>query len=790
MKQIPQIARYFLLVLGCCVVWVGLSATGGLHGVEQASLRLRYLFRGTSAPSPTLVYVNIDSEALSSIGTRPWDRRDFGRLLEALLGPGGARAVGVDLVLSKFGGSALLDFERGRKGDLALGGVVRAHPDRIVLGAFYSGVQTARGEGETAYLPLLRQGNYHPQANPFPEAPTFPILNYGVGRLGLVDVDEGLSRGTVPHWVVGFVELEGDGYSQHLLDGVGRYFYKALNEPKLILEGDTIRLEDKDGWAPQTYPTVSSKRFFTLGLSTFLAAHGLSERDVEIGADALRILRDGQVFREVPLTDGQSIEINWLEGWADSGATKVSMGEVLTWADRLATAAQADDSGGQAAALAWLEQFRDKVILVGPTDPLLKDLAPTPFDVSPVPKVGVHGNLYRMIEDQLYIRRVAAHWEWMAVLLLTTLVSLLIFRGSWGHVAALAILLAYAGGAFLAFRQGHWVLPLSAPLGSAISAAIFVLSVKVGSEQMQRRRIKALFSAYVSPGLVDQMVEASHDPELGGAEADVSALFSDIEGFSRIAEALSPDRLVTLMNEYLGAMTEAFQARQGTLDKYIGDAIVTMFGMPYPVDDHAAQACLSAMAMQAEHARLRQRWTESGEWPEGVLRMRTRIGINSGPAVVGNMGSRLRFNYTMMGDSVNLAARCESVGKFYGVYTVISGSTYLAARQSLPDLYCRKLDRIVVKGRTQPVDIYELWDGVVPRETIADCWARYEMALEAHLAEDWAPALAGFEAAAALEPQQGGGDVSPSTVLAARCREFIQGGVPEGWDGAFQLPDK
>ncbi len=789
MKPILQIARYALLVAGCCVFWLVLSAVDGLHSLEQATLRLRYLARGIEAPSPSLVYVNIDAGTVSSMGTVPWDRREFGRLVEALLGLGEARAVGVDVVLSKFGTSALLDLERARKGDVALGRVVRAHPERVVLAAFYSGVTTARGD-ETAYLPLRRQGNYHPQANPFPEAPSFPIIDFGLGRLGLVDVDEGLSRGVVPHWVVGFVELEGDGYSQHLLNGVGRHFYGVLNDPKLVIDEKTIRLEDRDGWAPQTYPTISSQRFFTLGLATFLAAEGLSERDVEIGADTLRILRDGQVFREIPLKDGQSIEINWLEGWASSGALQVSMGEVLSWTDRFVSAAQADDLEGQGAALTWFSQFRDKVILVGPTDPLLKDLAPTPFDVSPVPKVAVHGNVYRMIEEQLYIRRVGPHWEWTAVLLLTTAVSLLILRGSWGRFAAFGVFLAYTAGVFLAFRQVHWVLPLSAPLGSALSAAILLLSVKVGAEQMQRRRIKALFSAYVSPGLVDQMIDASHDPELGGAEAQVSALFSDIEDFSQIAEALSPERLVTLMNEYLGAMTEAFQARQGTLDKYIGDAIVTMFGMPYPVDDHAAQACLSAMAMQAEHARLRQRWTESGEWPEGVLRMRTRIGINSGPAVVGNMGSRLRFNYTMMGDSVNLAARCESVGKFYGVYTVISESTYLDARQTLPTLYCRKLDRIVVKGRTRAVDIYELWDGVVPRETIADCWARYEAALEAYFAEDWAAALAGFEASAPLEHCLGKAELSPSRVLAARCRQFLQSGTPEDWQGAYQLPVK
>lgn len=790
MRRYSQTIPYLLLVVGSCLCWMVLGGAGLLRGVEQAGLRLRYLVRGPMAASPSITYVNLDAQTVSYMGSRPWDRREFGRLLEALLGPGGARVVGVDIVLSKFGASALLDLERARKGDQFLGQVVRTHQDRVVLAAAYSGVATARGSGETAYLPLIREGNYLPQANPFPEAPTFPIINYGVGRLGLVNVDEDLSRGAVSYWVPGFVELEGDAYSQHLLDGVGRHFYGILNEPRLINDAAGIRLEDRDGWAPQTYPSVGRQRLFTLGLEMFLAAEGLSAEDVEIGDRSLRIVRAGQVYREVPLADAQSIEINWMEGWASSQAPMVSMREVLEQADALGRASREGDEAASAAALGWLARFRDRVVLVGPVDPLLKDLAPTPFDASPVPKVAVHGNLYRTLEDQAYIRRTRSWAEWCAVVLLTGLVSWLILRGPWGRAAAFAAMAAYVVGVFVAFSQAHWVLPLAAPLGSALSAGICLLAIKVGAEQMQRRRIKALFSAYVSPSLVDQMLDSAHDPELGGAQVEVSALFSDIEGFSLIAEALSPERLVALMNDYLGVMTETFQAHGGTLDKYVGDAIVTMFGMPYPVEDHAAQACLSAIAMQAENAKLRARLAASGDWPERVLQLRTRIGINSGEAVVGNMGSRLRFNYTMMGDSVNLAARCESVGKFYGVYTIITEATYLAARARLPELFCRRLDRIVVQGRTRPVEIYELWDGVIPREAITDCWARYEAAFDLYLQGDWAGALAGFETAAVLEPAGTTGMKTPSSVMAARCRDFMETGAPDGWEGAYRMPGK
>ena len=153
------------------------------------------------------------------------------------------------------------------------------------------------------------------------------------------------------------------------------------------------------------------------------------------------------------------------------------------------------------------------------------------------------------------------------------------------------------------------------------------------------------------------------------------------------------------MNDYLSEMTDLLQAEEGTLDKYIGDAIVMMFGMPLPVNDHAWRACVAALRMQERHKALRQRWVESGRWPEIVEQMRTRIGINTGEAVIGNMGSRVRFNYTMMGDSVNIAARCESSAKTYGVYTVVTEMTLTAALKTVPDLFYRKLDRVIFKGR-------------------------------------------------------------------------------------------
>jgi adenylate cyclase len=170
--------------------------------------------------------------------------------------------------------------------------------------------------------------------------------------------------------------------------------------------------------------------------------------------------------------------------------------------------------------------------------------------------------------------------------------------------------------------------------------------------------------------------------------------------------------------------------------------------------------------------------------------MRTRIGINTGDAVIGNMGSRVRFNYTMMGDSVNLAARCESGAKSYGVYTVVTGATLRAALPQLPDLFYRQLDRIVVKGRTEPVEIFELWDRTVPHETALRCRECYECGLQLYFRGEWSAALVQFTLAETYEPAKAFAPTTPSAVLMQRCREFIEAGGPADWDGVYQMPWK
>lgn len=790
MSRSKQFITYVALIAMSIALWVSLSISGALDGFEQETLRWRYLVRGEVASAAPVVFVNVDPNTVAKMGDKPWDRLNFAQTIHGLLGPGKARAVGVDIIFSPLGAGSLLDVERAKKGDRRFGAVVDVYADRLVLAAAYTNTNQ-----DISALPLRRYGYDDPSLVPFPEAPTFPIVKSDRARFGLANEDVELNKGLVPHKVPAIVETGGEAFALHLANGQLRYLSDSLSDLEVLTEDGYVKVVDSDGFAFESIPVRHSRKLLTIGLEVFLAAHGLSADDIEWREDSLVLRKDGSAFREIPLIEGQSMDVNWLQGWdINRPETHYSMADVLDAANALGEAAIQEDAEAIAKWEQWFERFHGKVIFIGGVDATLKDLAPTPFNQAPAPKVGLHANTYRTVEEEAYLREVDGIQSHVIVIGLTVLVSGLMIssgrRSIFPRAISAVVLVAYVGYAFYVFGSAGYLLPLVAPLGSSMCALLCVVLYKLGSEEFQRRRIKNLFGAYVSPNLVDEMVKSDRDPELGGAEVQVTALFSDVEGFSALSEELSPSELVALMNEYLGAMTQTFQKEQGTLDKYIGDAIVTMFGMPYPVEDHAARACRSAISMQEKHAELRSYWSKEGKWPEKVTQMRTRIGINTGQAVIGNMGSEMRFNYTMMGDSVNLAARCESGAKTYGVYTMITEDTLNSALSFGEKLNYRKLDRIIVKGRILPVDIYELWDGTVDATLAETCKAAYEAALNAYIKGEWEAALAGFEACVAHEPARDYGPTTPSEVLAARCREFIEHGAAEAWDGVYRMTTK
>jgi adenylate cyclase len=360
----------------------------------------------------------------------------------------------------------------------------------------------------------------------------------------------------------------------------------------------------------------------------------------------------------------------------------------------------------------------------------------------------------------------------------------------WALAAVTALLLGWFGISVSAFDRGWWT-PLLPVFAGTMASAVAAMGLRYVLEERRRIFLQNSFKTYISPELIDQMVATGAYPRLGGEEREITAFFTDIQGFSTFSERIgSPSRLVELVNEYLSAMTNILTRNQGTLDKYIGDAIVGMFGAPVALDDHARRAVESAVRMQERLAELRGKWQDEGDkWPEIVHHMRMRIGLNTGSIVTGNMGSELRMNYTMMGDDVNLAARLESASKQYGVFILASDATVRAAG---PGYVTREIDFVRVMGKSEPVVVHEILgraQGAPP--AWRECADKFDASRRLYVEGRFAEALEGFAACKPLEPWYGQPGVKncPSDVFAARCRHHLEH-PPERWDAVHTATEK
>ncbi|MHC1790013.1 CHASE2 domain-containing protein [Solidesulfovibrio sp.] len=326
-----------------------------------------------------------------------------------------------------------------------------------------------------------------------------------------------------------------------------------------------------------------------------------------------------------------------------------------------------------------------------------------------------------------------------------------------------------AGAAALFLWQFVWLPPILVSLGLLGLGAAGALNRAV-IESRQRRFLTRAFARYVSPEVVHAVVAHPERLELGGEEAEVTVLFSDLAGFTTFSEKLSPKELIGILNACFTPATAIVLASGGTLDKFIGDAVMAFWGAPLPVPDHAARALGAALAMRASVHEVSRDFARLG-----LPRLAARLGLATGPAVVGNVGSRERFDYTILGDTVNLASRLESLNKYYGTDILLSEAARLAAGAAFP---CRAVDAVRVKGRTGAVTVYEPLG--LAGERLPDFAAIYASAREYYVQRDFRRALEGFAAADAAR-----GNDPPSRVLAGRCRACLEHPPPPDWDGVF-----
>ncbi|MGR8919780.1 MAG: adenylate/guanylate cyclase domain-containing protein [Gammaproteobacteria bacterium] len=311
--------------------------------------------------------------------------------------------------------------------------------------------------------------------------------------------------------------------------------------------------------------------------------------------------------------------------------------------------------------------------------------------------------------------------------------------------------------------------PPLVPLEYTLLVVLVLFSVNVLAsyfiETHERQLLLRAFGQYVPPAVVDELLRHPETYSMQGESRELTVMFCDIKAFSNIAETLEPRALTEMMNRYLSAMTDVLQRHGATIDKYIGDAIMAFWGAPLPQPDHAARAVAAAQAMQRRMVSLREEFVERG-WPA----IEIGIGINTGTMHVGNMGSRFRIAYTVLGDAVNLAARLEALTRLYRVDTLIAESTFAA----LPDAAFREIDHVRVKGKGESARIYAPWDG--DSVTLAE----QQAALEAYYAGDWTEAIARIDA---LRTAADEADPWCEVMLERMARHE----PPPGWDGVISF---
>ncbi|MBS1188476.1 MAG: putative transrane sensor domain protein [Rhodocyclaceae bacterium] len=681
----------FILGAACTLLFIGFA--GRLWEIPFVSVVDSYLYDvrvRLSAPNTVddrVVIVDIDEKSLAEVGRWPWSRNAVARMVRHLTDDYRAAVVGFDVVfaepdessglkvLEEIGRSQLREVEayqtvlhglrKSLNYDRLFAETLQGRP--VVLGYYFSNLEDARKGGA---LP----------------PPVFPAGHFGEQPVTLID------------W---------KGFGGNL----------ALLQERAASAGHFNALPDFDGVSRRVPLVVEHGGAYYEALSLAM----------------VRTLLGGAGLR--PGYPEPGLPMEWLEVVTAQGGLQVPVDEI--------GAALVPYRGGEhsfpyVSAVDVLKGRLDpallqgKIVLVGTSAMALKDLRSTPVGAA-YPGVEVHANLIAgMLDGNIKHQPSYAMGAEVAQLLLfggllTFLLPLLSpLRSSLLTTVTLALILTLN---FWVWEAAGLVLPLASSLMMVL--LLFGLNMSWGYfvESRTKRQLTGLFGQYVPPELVDEMARDPENYSMDGRKEELTVLFSDVRGFTTISERLDPKELAQLMNEYLGPMTTVIRHNRGTLDKYIGDAIMAFWGAPVADADHARHAVVTALEMQREIRKLDEPFKARG-WP--VLHI--GVGINTGPMTVGDMGSPVRQAYTVLGDAVNLASRLEGITKQYGVGIVAGEST----RAILKDIVFRELDRVRVKGKDEPVAIYEPLGvaGEVSTEAM-DELKLWQNALRLYRAQDW-----------------------------------------------------
>ncbi|MBI3014302.1 MAG: adenylate/guanylate cyclase domain-containing protein, partial [Candidatus Tectomicrobia bacterium] len=675
LKKLFQLSGFKAgLFLTGAAILVFLLRISFLDLMELKALDLKFLSRGQQARGNEVVIAVIDEKSLDRLGRWPWPRSLMAKLIDKLV-EAQVRVIGFDVVFSEsevnpdverirrleeelkglgppaHGVAGLVkEIEAGMDNDGKLARAIR-ESERTVLGYFFhfSGKELSHADPNVlaAAFDNIRPWEYNAVRYSSRRAMSYPLPQAFAAEASIQSLSVGAA---------------GAGYFNFKPDEDGAIRWLPL----------VVRYRDREG-KDYLFPPLSFeilRKYLNQPIRFFIRENYGVER-AEIGSIRIPVNENGAMlinYRGGPQTFPHYSIVDILEG------------RVLP------------------------ATLKDKIILVGPTATGIYDIRVTPV-ASIFPGVEIHANVI----DNILHRRFLQKPGWMLgveVFLIAALGFLLSsylphLRPGFGALLAFVVTVGYIlinDYLFQAF--GLWV-NLVYPVLGILMVYVGITVYNFVAVEKKRRFIQGAFGQYVAPQIISQIVE---NPDrylrLGGEKKNLTALFSDIRNFTTISEKMAPEELVESLNDFLTEMTDIIMEYQGTVDKYVGDAIVAFFGAPIDYEDHARRACLAALEMQERSGEIRRRWAEQGR-PELFI----RIGLNTGPMVVGNIGSRRKMNYSIIGDAVNLASRLEGTNKEY-VTRIIAGASTVESVRDFVEV--RELDVIRVVGKTEPVSIYEV----------------------------------------------------------------------------------
>lgn len=728
-SRLTQAALSALFVLLMAAHVAGLIVIAPMQRAEAWLYDTGLRWTAPSGLDDRVAILDIDEASLKSVGRWPWNRDQMAQLVDQLFDRYGVAAVGFDVVFAEPDTSSGLDsLKQLAQHDLATSrdfqAALKQLTPRLDYDARFAHALAERPVSLGYYFIPAGSGDAKTGVLPPPSLPMafgdgVPPTGYGANLAVFQDAAPG----------AGFFNMlagaDGTARQMQLLTpyGAGTYLALSASTLRVAFGGDPVTAGvEKTTLLGRTYATPW----------------------LEVGGLRVPLGVDGSVH--VPYRAGAPFPY-------------ISAAEVL-------------------AGKAPLAQLENRIVLLGSTAPGLADLRVTPLS-NRFPGVEIHAHLIAGMLDGS--TRHTPPWvndlRVLAVLLLGGLLAGVLLRFSpLVGLAAMLMLLAALVAAYAAAWSRFWVVPMAAPMLTV--AGLYALNTAYGffATTRSKREMTKLFGQYVPPELAAEM---SLDPAhytMEGQSREMSVLFSDIRGFTDFSEKLPPAELAAVLNAYLSTMTRIVQQQRGTIDKYIGDAIMAFWNAPVDLSDHASRAVQTALDMQAALPQLNQEFA-ARNWPQ----VKIGIGVNTGRMSVGNMGSEFRQSYTVMGDAVNLGSRLEGITKQYGVGILVTQATVEAD----PVHAFMKVDEVRVKGKALPVAIFEPLGATadLPDSIKADATA-FEAAFARYQAQDWDAAEAALHALNAHAPR------TLYDIYLERIAHFRAAPPPADWDGVFVYTTK